>query len=166
MSAMERIEHPTTVAGINWREISKGQTIAREALLEAFCILFPNRPPETEDSFKVLAVRDWLTARREEEGAPLVFRQTLGGLTALTDEQAVGYLNGQATSGLRKHLRNTRRMFSSVNVDNLSAHQRATLETNQARHALIASAVDGARRQTVKLLKNGFKLPRLTPPDK
>jgi hypothetical protein len=165
MGAMERVEHPTTVAGIDWRAIRKGDTIEHGQVIEAFEILFPNRPADTEASFKILQVRDWLAARREEEGRPLVFKQTQGGLTALTDEQAVSYLNGQATSGLRKHRNNTRRMFTAIDVDKLSSHQRQTLETNQARHALIASAVDGARRQTVSLLRAGAKLPRLMPPD-
>jgi len=165
MSALERDEWPTTIAGIDWRNIRKGDAIPHEQVIEAFGILFPGKAADTDPSFKTLALRDWLTARREEDGAPLVLKQSHGGLVALTDEQAVGYLNGQATSGLRKHRNNTRRMFTVIDVDNLSSHQRQTLETNQARHALIASAVDGARRQTVSLLRTGAKLPRLMPPD-
>lgn len=165
MNAIERTEYPTSVAGINWREIRKGDAIEHGQLIEAFAILFPNRPAETDPSFKVLEVRDWLAARRDEDGRPVVFKQVHGGLVALTDEQAVGYLNGQATSGLRKHRSNTRRMFTAIELDNLSTRQRHALETNQARHALISSAVDGARRQTVSLLRSGAKLPMLTPPD-
>jgi hypothetical protein len=165
MSLPERVEHPTTVAGIDWRQLQKGDYIEHEQILEAFDILFPNRAGIQEASFKVLGVRDWLTARRQEEGIPLVFKQTRGGLAVLTDADAVGYLNGQATAGLRKHRNNTRRMFVAIDMENLTAHQRQTLETNQARHALISSAVEGARRQTVSLLRAGARLPQLTPPD-
>jgi hypothetical protein len=165
MASMEREEWPTTVAGIDWRAIRKGDTIPHDQIIEAFGILFPDKPSDTEVSYKILDVRDWVVARRAEEGAPLVFRQTLGDLKALTDEQAVSYLNGQALAGLRKHKRHTNQMFTAIDVDNLSSHQKQTLETNQARHALIASAVDGARRQAVKLLQAGAKLPKLMPPE-
>ena len=164
MGAMERDEWPTTVAGIDWRAIRKGDIIPFSQLMEAFEILFPDKE-DTPIQFKLLQVKEWLSARRQDEGTPIVFKQTNADLVALTDEQAVGYLNGQATAGLRKHKTNMNRMFTAIDVDNLSSHQKATLETNQARHALIASAIDGARRQTVKLLRLGAKLPRLLPPD-
>ena len=164
MGAMERDEWPTTVAGIDWRAIRKGDIIPFSQLMEAFEILFPDKE-DTPIQFKLLQVKEWLSARRQDEGTPIVFKQTNADLVALTDEQAVGYLNGQATAGLRKHKTNMNRMFTAIDVDNLSSHQKATLETNQARHALIASAIDGARRQTVKILRLGAKLPRLMPPD-
>jgi hypothetical protein len=164
MGAMERDEWPTTVAGIDWRAIKKGDVIPFAQLIEAYEILFSEKE-DTETQFKLLKVKEWLSARRQEEGTPIVFKQTKADLVALTDEQAVGYLNGQATAGLRKHKTNTRRMFTAIDVENLSSHQKASLETNQARHALIASAVDGARRQTVSLLRVGAKLPRLKPPE-
>lgn len=164
MGAMERDEWPTTVAGIDWPAIKKGDIIPFAQLIEAFEILFPEKE-DTPTQFKLLQVKEWLSARLQDEGTPIVFKQTNADLVALTDEQAVGYLNGQATAGLRKHKANTRRMFTAIDLDNLSSHQRQTLETNQARHALIASAIDGARRQTVSLLRAGAKLPRLMPPD-
>ena len=164
MGVMERDEWPTKVAGIDWRAIRKGDVIPFAQLLEAHEILFPEKE-DREIQYKLLDVKEWLAARRKEEGAPIVFKQTKADLVALTDEQAVGYLNGQATAGLRKHKTNMNRMFTAIDVDNLSSYQKATLETNQARHALIASAIDGARRQTVKILRLGAKLPRLMPPD-
>ena len=160
----EEIEYPVTVAGISWQDIQKGDVIPAAKLREAFEILYPNRVIP-EDAFISLQVKEWLEKARNSIGQPLVFKQQNGDLVVLTDEQAVGYLNSQALAGLRKHRGHTRRMFTHVDADQLSQHGAAQLEVNQARHALIASAADGARRQAVKLLKSGAKLPRLTPPD-
>jgi hypothetical protein len=56
-------------------------------------------------------------------------------------------------------------MFTQIDTDNLAQHDRDQLQVNQSRHALIASAADGARKQAVKILKQGGQLPTLMPPD-
>jgi hypothetical protein len=56
-------------------------------------------------------------------------------------------------------------MFTQIDTENLAQHDRDQLQVNQSRHALIASAADGARRQAVKILKQGGQLPTLMPPD-
>ena len=102
-----------------------------------------------------LQVKDWLETVRLAIGKPLVIRQERSDLRVLTDEEAVKYLNGQAFNGLNKHKRNTRRMFTHINTDNLSQHQRDQLSVNQSRHAMIASAADGARRESLEIQRKG-----------
>jgi len=157
-------ELPLEVAGIAWRDLQKGDVIPAARIDEAHDLLFPNRSTENE-SFRSLAVKEWLEKARNSIGKPLVFKQVQADLVVLTDEQAIGYLNGQATAGLRKHRTNTRKLFTTIDVDNLKQAQKDELATHQARHALIASAADGARRQSVRLLRNGAKLPQILPPD-
>lgn len=155
---------PLEVAGIAWQQLEKGETISYAKINEMFGILFPNRKTD-EESFRTLAVKEWLEKARNSIASPLVFKQEQNDLVVLTDEQAIGYLNGQATAGLRKHRANTRKMFTAIDMDNLKQAQRDELAVNQARHALIASAADGARKQAVQLLKSGAKLPQILPPD-
>ena len=157
-------DFPAEVAGIDWRELQKGDVIPAHKIAEAHDILFPNRKTENE-SFRALAVKGWLEQARASIGSLLVFKQENDDLAVLTDEQAIGYLNSQATAGLRKHKSNTRKMFTAIDVDNLQQSQKDELATNQARHALVLSAAEGARRQAVKLLRGGAKLPAILPPD-
>ena len=156
-------EYPATVAGIAWADLEKGTVILESTIQEAWVLHIGKGKPWTE--FSAIKVKEWLEAARNSINAPLVFKQSGGDLHVLTDAQAIGYLNGQATAGLRKHRNNTRRLFTHVDVDSLGQGDRDQLETHQARHALIASAADGARRQTVRLLRDGKKLPRLKPPE-
>lgn len=155
---------PLEVAGIAWRDLQKGDTIPAAKVDEMWDILFGDTRKKDE-RFVNQAIKEWLEAARNSIGEPLILRQEQSDLVVLTDEQAIGYLNGQATAGLRKHRSNTRKMFTCIDADNLTQHGRDELAANQARHALIASAADGARRQSVYLLKNGAKLPMITPPD-
>jgi hypothetical protein len=155
--------YPTEIAGINWVKIKKGDVIPEYKLKEAWALHIGNGKPWTE--FSPIKIKEWLEAARNSIDSPLVFKQSGGDMHVLTDAQAIAYLNGQATAGLRKHRSNTRRMFSHIDLEQLGPAERHQLETNQARHALIASAADGARQQTVRLLREGQKLPRMKPPD-
>lgn len=157
-------EYPVTVAGISWQDLQKGDVIPADKIDEMWDILF-GETRQKDVAFVTLNVKDWLERSRNSIGKPLVFKEVRGELTVLTDEQAVGYLNVQAMAGLRKHRSNTRRMFTHIDVGALDQHTADQLDRNQARHALIASAADGARRQTIKLQRSGSKLPRLMPPD-
>jgi hypothetical protein len=163
-------ELPVTVAGIDWRNLEKGQIIPEYKVVEMFHVLFSKGDVMTSEdqkqqNYHSVRVKDWLEKAREAIKAPIVFRQHRGDLHALTDAQSVGYLNGQAYQGLNKHRRATRRMFTQIDTDNLAQHDRDQLQVNQSRHALIASAADGARKQAVKILKQGGQLPTLMPPD-
>lgn len=155
---------PIEVAGIAWRDLQKGDVIAAAKVDEMWDILFGDTRKKDE-RFVNQCIKEWLENARNSIGEPLVFRQEQNDLVALTDEQAIGYLNGQATAGLRKHRSNTRKLFTAVDPDNLTQHGKDELAVNQARHALIASAADGARRQAVHLLKSGARLPQILPPD-
>lgn len=157
-------ELPVRIAGIDWRGIQKGDRIETSEIEEAYRFLYPDRA-EIEASFQLKAVKDWIEKARESIGDPLVLRQEDYGLVALRDSDAIRYLDSQATAGIRKHRRHTRRLFTHVDADSLDQHDLDRLQANQARHALIASAADGARRQSVRLLREGRRLPTLLPPE-
>jgi hypothetical protein len=157
-------ELPLQVAGIAWRQLQKGDVIPAEKVDEMWMVLY-GTTRKKDDRFVLQSIKEWLEAARASIGDQLVFKQEQGNLVVLTDEQAVNYLNGQALAGLRKHRSNTRRMFTAIDEDQLDKHSKDQLAVNQARHALIASAADGARRQAVKLLRTGAKLPKLMPPE-
>jgi hypothetical protein len=161
---------PTTVAGIDWRNFKKGESISAHKVVEMFHVLFNNNEvltaqEQSQQNWHSVRVKDWLERARQAIQAPVVFKQQQGSLMALTDAQAIGYLNGQAYQGLHKHRRSTRRMFTQIDADNLNQYDRDQLHVNQSRHALISSAADGARKQAVKILKQGGQLPTLMPPD-
>ena len=161
---------PTTVAGIDWRNFKKGESISAHKVVEMFHVLFNNNEvftaqEQSQQNWHSVRVKDWLERARQAIHAPVVFKQQQGSLMALTDAQAIGYLNGQAYQGLNKHRRSTRRMFTQIDADNLNQYDRDQLHVNQSRHALISSAADGARKQAVKILKQGGQLPTLMPPD-
>jgi hypothetical protein len=163
-------ELPASVAGIDWRNLRKGEVIPAYKVVEMFHVLCSKNSvltveEQSQQNFHVVRVKDWLERARDAINLPLVFKQQQGSLVALTDAQAVAYLNGQAYQGLKKHRRSTRRMFTQIDIENLAQHDRDQLQVNQSRHALIASAADGARRQAVKILKQGGQLPTLMPPD-
>ena len=161
---------PTTVAGIDWRNFKKGESISAHKVVEMFHVLFNNNEvltaqEQSQQNWHSVRVKDWLERARQAIQAPVVFKQQQGSLMALTDAQAIGYLNGQAYQGLNKHRRSTRMMFTQIDADNLNQYDRDQLHVNQSRHALISSAADGARKQAVKILKQGGQLPTLMPPD-
>lgn len=158
------------ICGIDWRNLRKGQSIPAYKVEEMYHALFNRKDvlgsaEQDYKEFHIMKVKEWLESVREAINEPIVFRQIKGDLVALTDEQAVSYLNGQAFSGLNKHRRSTRRMFTQIDTSNLTQHQRDQLQSNQTRHAFIASAADGARRQAVKIQRQGGKLPKIIPPD-
>jgi hypothetical protein len=155
--------HSTVIAGIDWSKIKKGDSIPEIKIKEMWEIKIGNNKPWND--FSDLAVKQWLETALNSIGRKIVFRQQGGNLIALTDDEAVGYLNSQASAGLRKHRANTRRLFTHIEDDNLSPFAVDQLAVNRARHALIASAADGAKKQVITLLKSGSKLPKLTPPE-
>ena len=163
-------DYPIRIAGIAWRDLQKGETIPSHKVEEMFDILFKKADvmsPESDQAinFKLIRVREWLQEARELLNKPLVIKQIKGNLYVLTDAEALEYLNQRAYSGLKSHRKNTRYMFTRVDKDNLSGYEKTQLETNQARHAFIASAADGARKQELKLKRDGGEVPKINPPD-
>lgn len=155
---------PLEVAGIDWRALKKGDSITAEKVNEMWDILFAqNRKKDPQ--FVSVNVKEWLDSALKSIGKEMVLRESRGILIVLTDEQAVGYLEAQANQGLRKHKNNTKRMFTAIDPSNLSQHQRDQLNSNQAKHALISSSAEGAKKQALSLIKQGAKLPKLRPPE-
>ena len=163
-------DYPLSIAGIAWKELRKGETVPFHKVEEMFDILFNKSdvmPPDKQSAsnFKTIRVKDWLQEARALINKPLVIKQIKGNLYVLTDDEAVEYLNNRAYAGLTSHRRNTKRMFTRIDPDNLSNYKKVELETNQARHAFISSAADGARKQSIKLKKDGGSIPKINPPD-
>jgi len=161
---------PTCVAGVDWRSLQKGQTIESRKIVEMFHVIFTKDDvfehiSDVANNFQHLQVKSWLETVRLSISKPLVFQQQRNDLRVLTDEEAVKYLNGQAYQGLNKHKRNTRRMFTHIDTENLSQHQQDQLSVNQSRHAMIASAADGARREALEIQRKGGQFPKLMPPN-
>lgn len=155
---------PMQIAGIDWRGLIKGDTIPAEKISEMWDILY-GETRTRDERFVSQAVKNWLDRALRSIGKEMVLKESKGKIVVLTDAQAVGYLDAQADSGIRKHKNSTRRMFTAIDADNLTSYQRNELENNQAKHALIASSALGAKKQAVNLLKQGAKLPKLTPPE-
>lgn len=155
---------PLEVAGIDWRGLNKGDTISAEKIEEMWDILY-GETRKKDERFISTTIKEWLDSALRSIGKEMVLKESNGELVILTDEQAVGYLDGQANQGLRKHKNNTKRMFTAIDQDNLSQHQRDQLNVNQAKHALISSSAEGAKKQALNLIKQGAKLPKLRPPE-
>ena len=162
---------PYSVCGGAWRELQKGERISAEKVEEMYFLLTDkklitaSRDQNRDLSFRSLQVKQWIESNRVEIGKPLVLRQDKGSLVILTDAQAVDYLNGQAYQGLTKHRRNTRKMFNRIDVENLGQYDRDQLSVNQGRHSFIAAAIDGAKKQLLRIQKDGGTIPKIKPPD-
>jgi hypothetical protein len=156
-------ELPLQVAGISWRNLNKGDSIPLSKVDEMWDILF-GATRKKDERYVSISVKEWLDKALRSIGREVVLREQNGELVVLTDEQAVGYLDAQANSGLRKHKNSTRRMFTAIDVSNLTQHQTDQLQSKQAKHALISAAAEGARKQAITLQRRGAKLPQLKPP--
>ena len=99
---------------------------------------------------------------RETINRPLVIKEIYKdkSLRVLTDKEAVDYSAQQANAGIKKHRRHTRRLFTHINKDNLDPAKQRELETKQIHHAFIASAADGARKESLQLQRKGERLPK------
>ena len=164
-------DYPIQICGIAWRELKKGQIIDAEKVEEMYFLLstkgfIPKSNHSNRDiSFRSLQVKEWIDESRVSIGKPLVIKQDKGSLYILTDEEAVSYLDKRAYTGLNIHKRATRKMFNRIDEDNLSQYDKDRLHSNQGRHAFISSAVDGAKKQVVRIEKDGGTIPKIKPPD-
>lgn len=161
----------TRPLGINPLEISKGQLIDSDNVLHQWQKIEPKaeerllryeRGDLSSDprDFACHEVIKWIEAERKEAGhAPLVMRCYRKGIQALTDAEAVRYLNSQANAGLRKHKNKTEQLLTAVDVRNLTEHQKRELEANQRKHAFILAAHQGARTQSLRMQRKGVTLP-------
>ena len=162
---------PISVCGIAWRDIEKGERISAEKVEEMYFVLTDKKlisssiTQSRDMSFRSLQVKQWIESNRLEINKPVVIRQDKGALVVLTDPQAVDYLNGQSYQGLTKHRRSTRKMFNRIDVDNLGQYDRDQLQVNQGRHSFIAAAIDGAKKQVLRIEKDGGTVPKIEPPD-
>ena len=69
-------------------------------------------------------------------------------------------MNSQANAGLRKHEKNTKRMFTAIDPNQLDEHGRRQLESNQSRHAFVMAAHKGARTESLRMQRKGLQLPK------
>jgi len=97
---------------------------------------------------------------RLEMGKPVVCKTIKGGIRVLTDGEADKYLDAQANAGLRKHRARTQMMFTSVDVNQLTEHQKREFEARQKKHSFILAAHQGAKTQSLRMQRKGLKLPQ------
>jgi len=151
------MENPR-IDGIDWRNLQKGDKIPKEKVLDFWNIHFKDKPWDERTS--LLQVKGCIEKLREGINRPLVIRQRDYELFVLKDAEAVDYLAAQANSGIRKHRKQTRRMFTHVDQTNLNKAKKRDLETKQIHHAFIAAAADGARKESLQLQRKGERLPK------
>ena len=147
------------IDGIDWRSLQKGDIIPKEHILDYWNIFFPDKE---WNEFSMVNVIDKLMKLRETINRPLVIKSINKdkSLRVLTDKEAVDYSAQQANAGIKKHRNHSRRLFTHINKDNLDPSKQRDLETKQIHHAFIASAADGARKESLQLQRKGERLPK------
>ena len=147
------------ISGIDWQGLRKGDLVPHDHVKEFFFSIFPD---EEWNDFSMVRVIDKLMKLRETINRPLVIKSINKdkSLQVLTDKEAVDYSAQQANAGIKKHRKHTRRLFTHINKDNLDPSKQRELETKQIHHAFIASAADGARKESLQLQRKGERLPK------
>ena len=147
------------ISGIDWQGLQKGDLVPHDQVKEFFHSIFPDKE---WNEFSMVNVIDKLMKLRETINRPLVIKSINKdkSLRVLTDKEAVDYSAQQANAGIKKHRNHTRRLFTHINKDNLDPSKQRDLETKQIHHAFIASAADGARKESLQLQRKGERLPK------
>ena len=147
------------ISGIDWQGLRKGDLVPHDHVKEFFFSIFPD---EEWNDFSMVRVIDKLMKLRETINRPLVIKSINKdkSLQVLTDKEAVDYSAQQANAGIKKHRKHTRRLFTHINRENLDPSKQRDLETKQIHHAFIASAADGARKESLQLQRKGERLPK------
>ena len=147
------------ISGIDWQGLQKGDLVHHDHVKEFFHSIFPD---DEWNDFSMVRVIDKLMKLRETINRPLVIKSINKdkSLQVLTDKEAVDYSAQQANAGIKKHRKHTRRLFTHINKDNLDPSKQRELETKQIHHAFIASAADGARKESLQLQRKGERLPK------
>ena len=116
-------------------------------------------PDDEWNDFSMVRVINKLMKLRETINRPLVIKEIYKdkSLKVLTDKEAVDYSAQQANAGIKKHRNHTRRLFTHINKSNLDPSKQRELETKQIHHAFIASAADGARKESLQTAKEKEK---------
>ena len=138
------------ISGIDWQGLRKGDLVPHDHVKEFFFSIFPD---EEWNDFSMVRVIDKLMKLRETINRPLVIKSINKdkSLQVLTDKEAVDDSAQQANAGIKKHRKHTRRLFTHINRENLDPSKQRDLETKQIHHAFIASAADGARKESLQL---------------
>ena len=147
------------IRGIDWQGLQKGDLVPHHQVKEFFYGLYPDKE---WDDFSMVKVIEKLMKLREAINRPLIIKEVYKdqSLRVLTDKESVDYSAQQANAGIKKHRRHTRRLFTHINKDNLDPAKQRELETKQIHHAFIASAADGARKESLQLQRKGERLPK------
>jgi hypothetical protein len=145
------------IDGIDWRSLEKGDLIPEEHILDYWNTCYPKKE---WDKFSMVTVKANIEKLREGINRPLVLKEVKGCLVVLTDKEAVDYSAAQANAGIKKHHRHTRRLFTHIDATKLDQAKKRDLETKQIHHAFIASAADGARKESLQLQRKGERLPK------
>ena len=147
------------ISGIDWQGLQKGDLVPHDHVKEFFYSIFPD---DEWNDFSMVRVINKLMKLRETINRPLIIKAIYKdkSLRVLTDKEAVDYSAQQANAGIKKHRNHTRRLFTHINKSNLDPSKQRDLETKQIHHAFIASAADGARKESLQLQRKGERLPK------
>lgn len=114
-------------------------------------------------SYVLLQVRDWIEKRRSAlELPPLVLNTCNKGINVLNDEEASRYLSDRAFAGLRQHAKNTGRLISAVDENQLSHAARREHENRVRVHSFVLASAQGAQAQLRRLRNAGKQAPKLS----
>ena len=152
------IDNPR-IRGIDWQGLQKGDLVPHHQVKECFYSLYPDKE---WDDFSMVKVIERLMKLREAINRPLIIKEVYKdqSLRVLTDKESVDYSAQQANAGIKKHRRHTRRLFTHIDSSKLDQAKKRDLETKQIHHAFIASAADGARKESLQLQRKGERLPK------
>ena len=147
------------ISGIDWQSLQKGDLVPHDQVKEFYHSIFPDKE---WNEFSMVNVIDKLMKLRETINRPLVIKSINKdkSLQVLTDKEAVDYSAAQANAGIKKHRNHSRRLFTHIDQTNLDQAKKRDLETKQIHHAFIASAADGARKESLQLQRKGERLPK------
>ena len=147
------------ISGIDWQGLQKGDLVPHDQVKEFYFSIFPD---DEWDDYSMMIVIEKLMDLRVSINRPLIIKEINRdkSLKVLTDKEAVDYSAQHANAGIKKHRKHTRRLFTHINKDNLDPSKQRELETKQIHHAFIASAADGARKESLQLQRKGERLPK------
>ena len=158
------------LAGIPINDLRKGDQFTAEQVMHTMHQMdpklsekiqrFENGEISDPRPFLAVALVKRIERIRLEMGKPVVCKTVSGGIRVLTDAEASKYLDAQANAGLRKHKAKTQMMFTSVDADQLTEHEKRELEAKQKKHAFVLAAHQGARTQSLRMQRKGLKLPK------
>ena len=139
----------TEVFPLDWRKLSKGQTLSADQCAEATGVsrTHPRFP------FALLSLRDYIMRQSAMEGTPYSVRVVDGGLHINTDSEAVGYHDNRAKINQRGIFRQLYMLNKAIDPTKLSSDE----QQRHTRALCVWGAKVGALKKATRhpLIGNG-----------